>query len=66
MLVDQLSCAWGAAPNDDFVLVSYVIENVSGTPLSGLYAGLHVEPMVNDDAVPDMTAYDATREMGFA
>ena len=65
MLVNQYSCAWGAAPNDDFVLVSYVIENASGGPLSGLYAGLHVEPRVNEDAANDKTAYDAAREMGY-
>ena len=65
LLVDQYSCAWGDPPNDDFVLVSYVIENVSGGPLSGLYGGLHVEPRVNADAAGDKTAYDATREMGY-
>ena len=64
LLVDQYSCAWGDAPNDDFVLVSYVIENISGGSLSGLYGGLHVEAQVDEDA-SDRTAYDATREMGY-
>lgn len=65
LLVDQYSCAWGAAPNKNFVLVSYVIENVSVGPVSGLYAGLHVEPRVNADGIKDKTAYDAAREMGY-
>jgi hypothetical protein len=63
--VTQYSCAWEDAPNNDFVLVGYVIENVSGGALSGLYAGHYVDPDVDQSTDGDTTAYDASRDMGY-
>jgi hypothetical protein len=63
--ITQYSCAWANSPNDDFVLVGYVIENVSGSPLRGLRAGHYVDPDVDDSVTGDTTAYDPTRQMGY-
>jgi len=63
--VTQHSCAWRAAPNNDFVLVGYVIRNVSGSPRNGLYAGHYVDPDVDDSTDGDTNAYDAGRQMGY-
>jgi hypothetical protein len=63
--VTQFSCAWEDAPNNDFVLVGYVIRNVSDGALSGLYAGHYVDPDVDDSTDGDTTAYDAGRQMGY-
>lgn len=63
--VTQYSCAWENAPNNDFVLVGYVIRNVSGTPRAGLYAGHYVDPDVDDTTDDDTTAYLAGRQMGY-
>jgi hypothetical protein len=63
--ITQYSCAWELPPNDDFVLVGYVIRNVGDGPLSGLYAGHYVDPDVDQDVEGDTTAYDATRQMGY-
>jgi hypothetical protein len=63
--VTQYSCAWADSPNDDFVLVGYVIENVSAGPLRGLWAGHFVDPDVDASVTGDTTAYDPTRQMGY-
>jgi hypothetical protein len=63
--VTQHSCAWRAAPNNDFVLVGYVIKNISDAPLSGLYSGHYVDPDVDDTVGGDTTAFDAARAMGY-
>lgn len=63
--VTQHSCAWRAAPNNDFVLVGYVIRNASGSSRSGLYAGHYVDPDVDGSIVGDTTRYDAGRQMGY-
>ena len=65
MLVDQYSCAWANPPNDDFVLVAYVIENISGGALNGLYAGHYVDFDVYGGNLNDRTAYDGARAMGY-
>ena len=63
--VTQHSCAWRAAPNNDFVLVGYVIRNVSGNSRSGLYAGHYVDPDIGTYPIADTTRYDSGRQMGY-
>ena len=63
--VTQFSCAWEDSPNDDFVLVGYIIENVSGGLLSGLYFGHYMDPDVDQTIGSDATGYDFARSMGY-
>jgi hypothetical protein len=62
--VTQYSCAWEDPPNDDFVIVAYVIENVSDGPLSGLFAGHYVDPDVDGTVGDDTTEYLPGLQMG--
>jgi hypothetical protein len=63
--ITQYSCAWQDSPNNDFVLVGYVIENISSGRLSGLWAGHYMDPDVDGTVSGDTTAYNASRQMGF-
>ena len=46
-------------------MVAYVIENISGGALNGLYAGHYVDFAVDADNLNDRTAYDGARAMGY-
>jgi hypothetical protein len=46
-------------------LVAYVIENISGGALNGLYAGHYVDFDVDGGNLNDSTAYDGARAMGY-
>lgn len=63
--VAQYGCAWGDPPNDDFVLVAYVIENTTDGALNDLYAGHCAEFDVDGDWPDDCTSYDAQRSMAY-
>jgi subtilisin family serine protease len=48
--VTQQSYAWTDAPNDDFVIISFSLENVSGSTLTDLYVGLYMDwDLINYD-----------------
>ena len=40
VVVTQNSYAWAAAPNDDFIMIKYVIRNDSGSTINNYYAGI--------------------------
>jgi hypothetical protein len=63
--VTQHSCAWADSPWDDFVLVAYVIENISRRPMSGLYAGHYVDFDALPSFLDDTTGYDTGRAMAW-
>jgi hypothetical protein len=39
----QKSYAWSQPPNDDFVIVSFSVKNISGQSLSNLFVGLYMD-----------------------
>ncbi len=41
--VTQRSYAWSDSPNDDFVILSFSLMNVSGSTMSDLYVGLYMD-----------------------
>lgn len=41
--VTQRSYAWSSPPRDDFVILSFSLENVSGSAINNLYVGLYMD-----------------------
>ncbi len=62
--VTQRSYAWSGSPGDDFVILSFNFENISGTTLSNLYAALYMDwdiPYYGDNEAN----WDAARVLGY-
>jgi subtilisin family serine protease len=73
--VTMESYAYQDAPDDRYVIASYGIKNVSGAPITALYAGIFLDwdvhgpsTLVNPDSYFDSnrTSFDAGRAMGYA
>ncbi|MBN1351990.1 S8 family peptidase [candidate division KSB1 bacterium] len=62
--VNQYSYSWSAAPDDDYVIVEYEVENSSAPPLSGIYVGLYMDWDIGD-AYDNETDYDAVSTCGY-
>jgi hypothetical protein len=73
--VTMNSYAFAAAPDDDYVIASYAVKNVSGAQMTNLYAGIFADwdvheasGLVNPGSYFDSnrTSFDASRGMGYA
>ena len=71
--VHMYSYAFNQDPDRDYVIVRYDIRNVSGRPLSDLYAGLFFDWDIHDTSVTDdsyfarnRTSFDSSRNLGYA
>ncbi|MCU0610702.1 MAG: T9SS type A sorting domain-containing protein [Candidatus Eisenbacteria bacterium] len=60
--VEQHSYSWSADPNDDFVIVRYVITNTGEGAINGLYAGIYLDWDVTSS---DNSNYDAANAVGY-
>ena len=60
--VEQHSYSWAADPNNDFVILRYVITNTSEGTISGLYAGIYLDWDVTGS---DNSNYDAVTGVGY-
>jgi len=69
------SYAYSSAPDDDYVITSYTVRNVSGVPISNFYAGLFMDwdMLSTSESVnsfepykSNKTDFDAGRGMGYA
>ncbi len=72
--VTMESYAYASAPDDDYVIVSYGMKNVSGAQIANFYAGLFLDwdvysasAAVNPNSYFDSnkTAFDASRNLGY-
>ncbi len=72
--VTMESYAYGSAPDDDYVIASYGVKNVSGAGIANLYAGVFLDwdvhsasAAVNPNSYYDSnkTAFDASRNLGY-
>ncbi|TFB13645.1 T9SS type A sorting domain-containing protein [Candidatus Marinimicrobia bacterium MT.SAG.4] len=61
----QLSHSKSIAPDDDYVVMDYIITNESGSDLTGIYVGMAHDWDVGGFA-DDMGGFDATRGLGYA
>jgi serine protease len=71
--VNMSSYAFSTDPDRDYVIVRYDIRNVSGAPISNLYAGLFFDWDMHDPGDLDAayyahnrTSFDAGRDLGYA
>jgi serine protease len=63
-VVTQRSYAWSAAPNDDFIVLSYTIRNGGTNTISNYYAGVFCDWDV-DDYSTNEGGTDATRDLTY-
>jgi serine protease len=68
------SYAYASAPDNEYVITTYALKNVSGGQISGLYAGVFLDwdvhaasPLINPDSYFDSnrTAFDASRSLAY-
>lgn len=48
VLIKQNSYAWNSSPNNNFIILEFIITNNSGLTLNGLHAGLYLDWNIND------------------
>ncbi len=72
--VTMNSYAWASAPDDDYVITTYAVKNVSGVQMTNLYVGQFFDwdvhpanPLVQPDNYYDSnrTAFDASRGLAY-
>ncbi len=62
--VSQTVLTWASPPNDDFVILQYVIRNKSGAQLNNLYAGYYLDwDIVQSDV--NFAGWDAGNQLGY-
>ncbi len=57
-----------AAPNDDFLIIRYIVKNISGSAIPSMYVGLYMDwetPYINQSPAPNCGAYDATNHVAW-
>jgi hypothetical protein len=65
--IAQESFAMIAAPNDDFILLRYTIENLGATALDNFHFGLYFDwdlGLTQNEVFQNQASYDAARKMG--
>ena len=60
--VEQHSYSWASDPNDDYVILRYVISNISEGTISGMYVGIYLDW---DVTAADNSNYDAGNSVGY-
>jgi len=60
--VEQHSYSWASAPNNDFVILRYILTNTGAGTISGLYAGIYLDW---DVTASDNSSYDAVTGVGY-
>lgn len=63
--VNMYSYAFSAAPHNNYVIVRYDIQNMSGATISNLYAGLFFDWDIQNYST-NKTDYDSSRNLGYA
>jgi subtilisin family serine protease len=62
--VTQHSYAWADPPNDDFIVLSFTLQNISGGTLDDLYAGLYMDWDLMD-LYDNEADWDADNALGY-
>jgi len=63
---DLMTLAWSSAPDNDFVILRYVMRNLTTSALSGLYIGLYLDFDINySSAWYDRATWDSANEWGY-
>ena len=62
--VSQIALTWTSPPNEDFVILQYVIRNKSGAPLSNLYAGYYLDWDIGQSDA-NYAGWDAANQLGY-
>ncbi len=72
--VTMNSYAWAGAPDNDYVIATYAVKNVSGVQMTNFYAGVFLDwdvhpanPLVNPNSYFDSnrTAFDVSRGLAY-
>ena len=64
--VTQNSYAWSAAPDDDYVILEYTLENRSGADLQNVYVGLYMDWDIDiSDGNLNYVGYDQGSRCGY-
>jgi len=64
--VTQKSYAWTSAPDDDYVIMEYLVKNTSGHTLNNAYVGLYMDwDVVGNEDVLNFVGYDESNKLGF-
>ena len=65
--ITQRTHAMNAAPNDDFILFEYTVENSGNTALNNFYLGFFYDWDIDGgNFLTNLTGYDAARKLGYA
>jgi len=62
--VSQTALTWTSPPNDDFVILQYVIRNKSGAQLGNLYAGYYLDWDIGQSDA-NYAGWDAANQLGY-
>lgn len=62
--IAQHSYAWTSSPNDDFVILKYVVTN-TGTTTQTIYLGIWIDYDVDTGTSDDYAAYDSSRYLAY-
>ena len=60
--VEQHSYSWASAPDNDYIILRYVITNVGEGTISGMYVGIYLDW---DVTAADNSNYDAANSVGY-
>ncbi|MBN2410503.1 S8 family serine peptidase [candidate division KSB1 bacterium] len=64
--VTQNSYAWASAPDDDYVVMEYLVKNTSGQTLNNVYVGLYMDwDIVGNDDAYNFVDYDESNKLGY-
>jgi serine protease len=65
--ITQHTFAFISSPDDDYILVKFIIENLNASPMSDFYFGLFFDwDMDAEFYATNKAAYDAARKLGYA
>lgn len=65
--IAQHTFGFHSSPDDDYILVKYLIENMNSTPVSDFYFGMFFDwDMDGEFYATNNAAYDSSRKLGYA
>lgn len=62
--ITQKTYSWNSPPNDNYLIMQYIIENISDSAINDVYAGLFMDWDLYND-FHDSAGYVAEEELGF-
>jgi serine protease len=63
--VQYRSLVWREAPFDRFVILEYLVKNVSSQPLTNFYFGLFADWDITQNGAGDVARWDANNQLGY-